>query len=74
MLRCVADESWPIDLKSFSPDQPSGSTGKGNEKWTAAIFVAMHNLFLKIYRWMLMGFLFCTIISAAKKSLGEESL
>ena len=46
MLRCVADESWPMDLKSFSPDHPSGSTGRGNEKWTAAIFVAVHNLLL----------------------------
>ena len=65
MLRCVAEESWPIDLKSFSPDQPWGSTGRGNEKWTAAIFVAMHNSFFKVYCWMLMVFFFCTTVSAA---------
>jgi len=29
ILRCVAAESFPIALKSFSPDQPSGRIGKG---------------------------------------------
>ena len=37
MFRCVADESSPTALKSFSPNQPEGRTGKGNETCTAAI-------------------------------------
>ncbi len=41
MVRCVADDSVPIALKSFSADHPSGSTGSGSWTCIAAIMLVL---------------------------------